>query len=76
MATTNLVSSNILSTQGITVSSQESETLNLEKENQALLVKIEEASRLQDLEQIAKNQGFKRVSNIVFAPTSSTVALR
>lgn len=74
--TTNLVSTNILSTQGINVNQSESETLKIEKENQILAVKIEEESRLQEIEKVAQMQGYKRVSNIVFAPTSSTVALR
>ena len=73
---TNLVSTNILSTQGISVNLAESETLKLEKENQILAVKIEEESKLQQIEKLAQLQGYKRVDNIVFAPTSSTVALR
>lgn len=73
---TNLVSTNMLSTQGVAVSVAESETLKLEKENQILAVKIEEESRLQQIEKVAQLQGYKRVDSIVFAPTSSTVALR
>lgn len=76
VAFANLVSANILSTQGINVSSFESETLKLEKQNHLLQVKVEEQSQLRGLEQIAKSQGYLRVSNIVFAPTPATVALR
>ncbi len=76
IAITNLVSTNVLSTQGIGVSVVESETLNIEKENQRLVMQIEEASKLKDLEKVAQNQGFTRVSSMVFAPTPATVALR
>ncbi len=72
----NLVSTNLLSTQGINVSSAETKILILEKENQILSVKIEEASGLKDVEQMAQAQGFVRISNVVFAPTPDTFALR
>ncbi len=72
----NLVCTNILSTQGINVSSSEIETLKLEKENQILQVKIEEESRLKELEANAFKSGFVRTNNLVFAPTPATVALR
>ncbi len=76
VATGNLVGTNILSTQGVNVNASEIEILKLEKQNHALLVKIEEESKLKDLEQIALSKGFVRTSNLVFAPTASTVALR
>lgn len=72
----NLVSTNVLSTQGINVSVAEIETLNLEKINQTLLVKIEEQSKLRDVEQTALSHGFVRTNNLVFVPTPATVALR
>lgn len=76
VALVNLVSTNILSTQGISVSQSEAEILNLEKQNHFLSVKIEESTKLSDIEQLAKKQGFVRVNNLVFAPTPATVALR
>lgn len=72
----NLVTTNVLSTQGVGVNNSEIETLALEKENQVLSIKIEEESRLKEIEFAAASQGFQRTSNIVFAPTISTVALR
>lgn len=72
----NLVSTNILSTQGVQVSTAELEILKLEKENHFLSVKIEESSKLNDLEKQARENGFIRTNNLVFAPTPATVALR
>ncbi len=72
----NLVSTNILSTQGISVNVSQTETIRIEKENQILSVKIEEESRLKEVEKLAQEKGFVRSGNIVFAPTNSTVALR
>lgn len=76
VALINLVSTNILSTQGISVSQSEAEILSLEKQNHFLSVKIEESTKLSGIEQLAKKQGFVRVNNLVFAPTPATVALR
>ncbi len=76
MVFTNLISTNILSTQGLSVNLYEQETLALEKENQSLAIRIEEESRLTALESEALSLGFQRVSNIVYAPTENTFALR
>lgn len=72
----NLICTNILSTEGINVSASEAEIMSLEKENQLLSVKIEEESNLKGLESQAKSVGFVRTSNLVFAPTTTAVALR
>jgi hypothetical protein len=76
VAICNLISTNILSTEGIKVSESEILTMNLEKENQALQIKIEEESRLRELELSASARGFVRTKNLVFVPTPATVALR
>ena len=72
----NLVNTNILATQGALVSEVELNTLNLEKENQDLSIKISELSRLSDLESHAYMAGFKRSDNVVFAPNTNAFALR
>lgn len=76
LAAVNLVGTNILSTQGFNVSEAETKTLMLEKENQLLSVKIEEASTLRNLEELAELRGYIRSKTIVFAPTTSTFASR
>lgn len=75
-ATANLVTTNMLSTRGMEVNQTEIKVLSIEKENQSLQVKIEEESKLGDLEKIASERGYVRTSNIVFVPTPATVALR
>ncbi|HSV95004.1 MAG TPA: hypothetical protein VLH94_03475 [Spirochaetia bacterium] len=76
LATVNLISTNSLSTEGITVSEAETKTLILEKENQMISVKIEEASQLKNIELVAESRGFIRSKNIVFVPTPLTFAQR
>ncbi len=76
LAIINLVSTNILATQGFAVSESETRTLKLEKENHQLSVKIEEAARLGSLEAMAVQSGFVRSKSIVFAPTPPTFASR
>lgn len=76
LAVINLVSTNILATQGFAVSESETKTLLLEKENHRLSVKIEEAARLGGLEEMAIQNGFIRSKSIVFAPTPPTFASR
>lgn len=71
-----LVCTNALSTEGIAVSEAETNTLKLEKENQIISVKIEEASQLKNIESLAENRGFIRSKNIVFVPTAPTFAQR
>lgn len=72
----NLISTNALSTEGIAVSEAETKTLKLEKENQIISVKIEEASQLNNIELMAESRGFERSKNIVFVPTPQTFAQR
>ena len=76
LAVMNLIGTNILSTQGIAVSEAETHTLQLEKENQQLSVKIEEAVRLGGLEDTARQNGFIRSKSIVFVPSPPTFASR
>ncbi len=76
LATINLVGTNALATEGIAVSDAETKTLSLEKENQIISVRIEEASRLKTIEALAENRGFERSKNIVFVPTPPTFAQR
>ncbi|KKS94638.1 MAG: hypothetical protein UW68_C0001G0006 [Candidatus Collierbacteria bacterium GW2011_GWB1_44_6] len=76
LAVMNLIGTNILSTQGIAVSEAETHTLKLEKENQQLSVKIEEAVRLGGLEDTARQNGFIRSKSIVFVPSPPTFASR
>ena len=76
LGTINLVNTNILATEGAIVSQVELSTLNLEKENQDLSIKISELSRLSDLEGHAFTVGFKRSENVVFAPKTNAFALR
>ncbi|HAI22672.1 TPA: hypothetical protein DCL92_02625 [Candidatus Collierbacteria bacterium] len=76
LAVTNLIGTNALSTEGIAVSEAETQTLKLEKENQIISVKIEEASQLKNIEVLAENRGFIRSKNIVFVPTAPTFAQR
>lgn len=76
LAAINLIGTNILSTQGFAVSESETKTLQLEKENQKLSVKIEEATTLTSLEKLAENRGFIRSKSIVFVPSTSTFASR
>lgn len=72
----NLVSTNMLATQGFAVSESEIQILKIEKENHQLSVKIEEAARLGGLEAEAMREGYIRSKSIVFAPTSPTFASR
>jgi len=72
----NLVSTNMLATQGFAVSESETNTLKLEKENHRLSVKIEEAARLRGLEETATQNGFVRVKSIVFVQAPPTFASR
>mgnify|MGYP001574720034 CR=1 FL=1 len=76
VAAINLIGTNILSTQGFAVSESETKTLRLEKENQKLSVKIEEATTLASLNKLAEEGGFIRSKSIVFVPTTSTFASR
>lgn len=76
LAAINLVGSNALATEGIVVSEAETQTLLLEKENQIISVKIEEASQLKIIEELAESRGFERSRNIVFVPTPPTFAQR
>lgn len=75
-AAINLVGSNALATEGVAVSEAETQTLLLEKENQIISVKIEEASQLKNIEALAESRGFERSRNIVFVPTPPTFAQR
>jgi len=75
-AAVNLFCTNALSTEGIAVSESETKTLKLEKENQIISVKIEEASQLKNIEALAAERGFERSRNIVFVPTPPTFAQR
>jgi hypothetical protein len=72
----NLAGTNILSTQGFAVSEVETKTMLLEKENQILSVKIEEATTLGCLQKLAEDRGFIRSKSIVFVPATSTFASR
>lgn len=76
LATINLICTNILATEGIAVSEAETKTLNLEKENQIISVKIEEASQLKNIEELAESRGFERSKNIVFVSAPPTFAKR
>lgn len=76
LATLNLIGTNVLATEGITVSEAETKTLKLEKENQIISVRIEEASQLKTIEMLAEDRGFERSRNIVFVPTPPTFAER
>ena len=76
LAVINLVGTNVLSTQGFAVSEVETKTMLLEKENQILSVKIEEATTLNSLQRLAENRGFIRSKSIVFVPATSTFASR
>lgn len=76
LAAINLVGTNALATEGIAVSVAETKTLSLEKENQIISVRIEEASQLKSIEALAENRGFQRSKNIVFVPTPPTFAQR
>jgi len=76
LATINLIGTNALATEGIAVSEAETKTLKLEKENQIISVKIEEASQLKNIEVLAENRGFVRSKNVVFIPTPPTFAQR
>lgn len=75
-AAANLIGTNALATEGAAVSEVEAQTLNLEKENQNLSVKIEDTTQLKNIEAMAENQGYVRTSNIVFVPTPPTFASR
>ncbi len=76
LAAVNLVGTNMLSTQGFAVSELETKTLTLEKENQQLSVKIEEATTLAALQELALQRGYIRSKSIVFVPATSTFASR
>ena len=76
LAAVNLIGTNALATEGIAVSEAETKTLSLEKENQTISVRIEEASQLKTIETLAENRGFQRSKNIVFVPTPPTFAQR
>jgi hypothetical protein len=75
-AALNLIGTNALATKGIAVSEVETQTLKLEKENQILSVKIEEATQLKNIEALAEYRGYIRSNNIVFVPTPPTFASR
>jgi len=75
-AAVNLFCTNALSTEGIAVSETETKTLQLEKENQIISVKIEEANKLKNIEMLAQSRGFVRSKNIVFVPQAPTFAQR
>ncbi|HOX96053.1 MAG TPA: hypothetical protein PLI45_01625 [Candidatus Woesebacteria bacterium] len=72
----NLIGTNALATEGVTVGEIDTKTIKLEKENQILSVKIEEATQLKNIEALAENRGFVRSKNIVFVPTPPTFAQR
>ena len=72
----NLIGTNALATEGISVSEAETKTLTLEKENQYISVMIEESSQLRNIEEQAEAKGFVRSKNIVFVPTPPTYAQR
>ena len=76
LAAINLIGTNILSTQGYVVSELETKTMALEKENQQLSVKIEEATTLSSLQELALQRGYIRSKSIVFVPATSTFASR
>lgn len=76
LAAVNLIGTNILSTQGFAVSEDETRTIALEKENQQLSVKIEEATTLGSLQKLADERGFIRTKSIVFVPGTSSFASR
>jgi len=76
LAAINLIGTNALATEGVAVSETETKTLKLEKENQIISVRIEEASQLKTIETLAENRGFERSRNIVFVPTPPTFAQR
>lgn len=72
----NLVSSNILSTKGIQIASQEKEILRLEKENHYLKNQIEETNSLSDLENYSKTMGFVQSGQVVYMQNLSGFALK
>lgn len=72
----NLVNSNILSTKGILVSAKEKEILQIEKENQALKTKIQELSRLSDLESYSNQMGYISGGKVVYMQSGSGFALK
>lgn len=72
----NFVGTNALATKGFAVSEAESKTIQIEKQNRELRVKIEEKSNLQGMASQAEFRGFINASNIVFIPTPPTTALR
>ncbi|OGD83650.1 hypothetical protein A2572_01340 [Candidatus Collierbacteria bacterium RIFOXYD1_FULL_40_9] len=72
----NLISANILSTKGLAVAIQEKEVLRLEKENRQIKTKIEEASRLSDVESLSHSLGFVRSGQVVYLQTSAGFALK
>jgi len=76
MSALNLMGTNSLATEGVAVSEAETKTLQLEKENQMLSVKIEEAVQLKNIEKMAIERGFIRSNYIVFVPTPATFAQR
>ena len=76
LAALNLIGTNAFATEGVAVSDAETRTLKLEKENQIISVKIEEASQLKNIEALAESRGFIRSKNIVFVPTPPTFAQR
>ena len=76
LAVANLVGTNILATQGYVVGEYEREIMGLEKENHILSIKIEEEINMKSLEELAVYNGFVSTKNIVFAPTTTTVASR
>lgn len=76
LAAVNLIGTNSLSTEGVAVSEVETKTLKLEKENQIISIKIEEASQLKNIEILAESRGYIRSKSIVFVPTPPTFAQR
>jgi hypothetical protein len=76
LAIANLITTNALATEGVAVSEAETQTIKLEKENQVISVKIQEASQLKNIEALAESRGFERSKNIVFVPTPPTFASR
>ncbi len=71
-----LVSANILSTKGLAVAVQEREVLRIEKENRLLKTKIEESSRLSDIESLSQQLGFVSNGHVVYMQNTTGFALK
>jgi hypothetical protein len=74
MAIVNLASSNTLSTKGIELSRLYQHTQDLGKINQQLEAEISQYTQLSHIQELATNQGFKRVDQVSLVSTSSLVA--